>query len=405
MFFLASLAARNLTRNFRRTVITSVAVVFGVAVLIVLWGLVDGLDENVIRAASTTSTGDLLLRPEHYPTDGLTFPADKTEPVPAELATAIEGKGVATARVAYSGRVVHGADGVRGVVIGYDPATELKVFAHKEWQLQGEWPTPEKPGVVVGSRLAELITVKLGDELVIEARTKPGAINANTFVVRGIVQVNNSQLDTVAVWLPVAVADDLGALGGARSHVALLLDHPDRDGPGIAAALEKVGWKAATPRDEVADMLAMNNIRRRAIAVMVFMVMLIAGTGIANTVVMAAFERVREIGTLLSLGMRKSHVAALFLMEGAAMGVAAGVLGAVLGGIVTTYFNVHGIDLSNVLKSAGSGFTFSSMLYTKFAWRTEIVAFSIGVAIAVISSVYPAWIAANLNPADAVRAD
>ena len=117
MFFLAGLAARNLTRNLRRTVITSVAVVFGVAVMILGFGVVDGLDENVIRAASTTTTGDLLLRPAHYPTDGLTWPAEEAQLVPAELSTAIAAHGVATGRVVFSGRAVHGAEGVADVDI------------------------------------------------------------------------------------------------------------------------------------------------------------------------------------------------------------------------------------------------------------------------------------------------
>ena len=74
MSLLVPLAFRNLFRNVRRTVITSVAVVFGVALQILGWGLADGLDENYLRAGRTTATGDVVLRPDGYPIDGIDFP-------------------------------------------------------------------------------------------------------------------------------------------------------------------------------------------------------------------------------------------------------------------------------------------------------------------------------------------
>lgn len=405
MVSLAGLAARNLTRNLRRTFITSIAVVFGVAVMILGFGVVNGLDENVIRTARTTTTGDLLLRPKDYPTDGLTWPAEEAQTVPPEVLQAIDGHGVATARVVFSGRVVHGADGVRALIVGYDPATETKVFDHAAWKVEGAWPTDTEPGAAIGERLAEILGVKLGDDLVVEARTRAGALNAMTYRVTALLSTSNTQLDAFSVWLPTPAADDLGRLEGTRSHVAVKLDHPNADAAAVAAAAEGAGWTATSDRESVTDMLQANDIRRRALTVLVIMIMLIAAAGIANTVIMAAFERVREVGTLLSLGMRKLDVAALFLYEGAAMGTFAGLAGAALGAALVLHWNTHGIDLSGVLKQTGGNFTMSAVLFTAFSWPSVVASFACGVVIAVLASVYPAWTAANLNPADAVRAD
>ncbi|HNC94883.1 MAG TPA: hypothetical protein PKW90_02100, partial [Myxococcota bacterium] len=82
MWFLLRLSFRNVLRNPGRTAITSVAVVAGVALMILGWGLVDGVDENVLRASSQTMTGDVLLRPVDYPTDGTSFPLDKAKAIP-----------------------------------------------------------------------------------------------------------------------------------------------------------------------------------------------------------------------------------------------------------------------------------------------------------------------------------
>ncbi|MEL6348311.1 MAG: hypothetical protein AAFV53_34695, partial [Myxococcota bacterium] len=79
------LAARNLSRNLRRTAITAAAVVISVALLIVGFGLVDGLDENVIRAQQDAVSSHVLLRPVAYPDNGLSFPIDRAAVIPPPL--------------------------------------------------------------------------------------------------------------------------------------------------------------------------------------------------------------------------------------------------------------------------------------------------------------------------------
>lgn len=397
MSFLFSLAVRNLGRNLRRTIITSTAVVFGVAIMIIGWGLVDGLDENVLRAARGTTTGDLLLRPADYPTDGLTWPVDESLPPPT-----LSVEGDVTARALFSGRIVHGADAMRGIVVAYDPATEEAVFPREGFALEGAWPSAEKPGVVLGHRLGELLGVKPGDEVMVEARTRAGAINALSYPVTGLVRVNSGQFDAAGLWMPMPAAEELAVLEGARTHVAVRL----RSGSPEAAkaALAAPGWTAVTLREDCADLIALNSVRRKALTVLVGMIMLIAATGIANTVIMAAFERVREIGTLLSLGMRKADVRMLFLMEGAAMGLGAGLVGALLGSVAVRYWEANGIDIGGAVNAIG-GFGMSSFLYTRFSLLNTVLSFVLGLGIAVVASIWPARLAANLNPADAVRAD
>ena len=152
-------------------------------------------------------------------------------------------------------------------------------------------------------------------------------------------------------------------------------------------------------------MLALNTIRRRALIVLVFVIMAIAGTGIANTVVMAAYERIREVGTVMALGMPKREIRALFLLEGAVMGLTAGLLGAILGGAAVLYFQESGITLGESAISASGSMPISAYIYTHFRWAPVFGSLFFGVGIAVAASLQPANYAANLVPADAVRAE
>lgn len=398
--FLVQLAFRNLFRNFRRTVITALAVVFGVAVQIFGWGLVDGLDENFIRASAWTTTGDIVLRPVDYPVDGLTWPIEEAQPMPAGLAGSFEGD--VAGRTLFQARLVKGAEASRVLGLAYDAETDPTVFPREHWVLDGAWPKPGALEVVVGDALARLLQVKLGDMVIVEARTFEGSLNALSYQVTGIVHTDNAQLDNLGLWIERQAGADLLLFGDRYTHISLRVDgDPDV----VKGSLVAPGWVGATVREEVADLLAVNTIRRAAIMLLVFVVMLIAGLGIANTVIMAAYERVREIGTLLAMGMRQRDVAAMFLIEGAVMGLTAGVVGALMGSAGVMYLEDHGILLGSQAAQATRSIAMSSLIYTKFRIGPVLFALGYSAVVAVLASIFPARFAAGLNPADAVRAD
>jgi putative ABC transport system permease protein len=196
------------------------------------------------------------------------------------------------------------------------------------------------------------------------------------------------------------------------SHLAIRL--PDRDdSPRFAKELETRFAGAAsvkTWREETQDLIDLQQIRQTAMDLLALAIMAIAATGIANTVLMAAHERVREIGTLRAMGLDRRGVVGLFVLEGLVMGSVGGLLGALLGGGFNYKLSVDGIDLSSFVEAAGSGGIYdsipmSSMLYTESSLAVAAGAALVGLLVAVLSSVYPAVIAARLAPAEAMRAE
>ena len=399
------LAIRNLARNGRRTAITSAAVVAGVSVLIMGFGLVDGLDENVIRAQEDAVGAHLLLRPEGYPADGFSYPIEQSLPPSAELIAALEGDSRVVAwapRLWFTGRLVAGADSVRVKGIGYDPVADAAVVPRDGWELVGAWPaTPEE--VVLGSGLAGLLQVAPGAVVTLETRTRPGALNALTYTVSGVVSAHSPAVDAFGVWMPLTTAEPLLLAEGARTHLALRLRRRSQ-ADAVRGALAGRGWVGQTSLEEVADLLALNAFRRQALYLVVLILMLIAGTGIANTVIMATYERVREIGTLRAMGLSRPGIQALFLIEGAVMGLFAGLLGAAVGAAVVGWFSLRGIDLSGVVNSLGE-VSMSTILYMHFSWGAVLFAVAFGCGVSLLASIWPALHASRMNPADAVRAD
>jgi ABC-type lipoprotein release transport system permease subunit len=293
-----------------------------------------------------------------------------------------------TRRTLFTPTLTYKIDSVRVRAIAYDPDRDEAVFPRETWRVQGVVPTTADEGVLLSKGVAGLLD--LDDDAVdvlIEVRTTKGAINAERVPIAGRFTTGNPIIDKVAILVPDDLADRLIRNGDSASHlVARLADRRE------ALAAE--------------DMLALQEIRRSALNILAAALLAMAATGIANTVLMAAYERIREIGTLRAMGLTKRGVLALFISEGAFMGMVGAIIGAILGGALVYNYSVNGIDMSSALENASTGnIPIAAMLYLEFSWPVVAVAMCFGVSVAIMASIYPAYTASNLRPAEAVRAD
>ncbi|GMV38291.1 MAG: hypothetical protein AMXMBFR64_00070 [Myxococcales bacterium] len=405
------LALRNVLRQRGRTALSMVSIVFGVAVLILGRGFIGGTKENIVRAQIDTASGHVLAVPADYPTTGGRFPLDGLLTLDGDTAAWLDAHTEAwTTRTVFAARVVHGRDAVRVRAIGFG-AGDAAVFPRDGWRLSGAVPVAVEHGVLLSVGVARLFDAAPGARLIFEVRTRDGAINALELPVAGVVRAGNPAFDRLGVMMPDALVQDLVQTRGAFSHLAVRLASRD-DADAVAAALRTrmAGARVTTWREESRDLLDLQDLRQTMLDIIALALMAIAATGIANTVLMAAYERVREIGTLRAMGLTRGGVVALFVTEGAVMGTAGASLGACLGGTVVHHYSVHGMDLSAMMETAGStgvyeNIPFSVMLYMEWSGTAVVVAALAGLLVALLASVYPALIASRMTPAEAVRAE
>jgi ABC-type lipoprotein release transport system permease subunit len=202
---------------------------------------------------------------------------------------------------------------------------------------------------------------------------------------------------------------DLAQTGEGVSHVSLRLANAD-DSDRIAKELgDRLGASAnvVTGAAEAAPIVKVNELRQKMLNLVAFAMFAMAATGIANTVLMAAYERTREIGTLRALGLDRSGVVGMFALEGIGMGIIGALLGGAAGGYLTRRWAESGIDLTAMLENRKGleNMPLSATLYVQFSIPTILAAMAAGVLVALLASLYPAWIASRLQPADAVRAE
>jgi putative ABC transport system permease protein len=404
--FTMMLAIRNLARNLRRTLLSMGAVIAGVFVIILGQGFIGGVEENIIVAQVDSLSGHVLVRPADYPTEGLSHPVDELWS-PAELAPWLDGQEADWApRLMFAPRLVKGADAMRVRAVGYDVKRDPVVFPRELWKIRGTDPTSGADGILVSVGVAKVLEIEPGDRVVFETRTADGAINALEAPVAGVYAAGNSVLDRVGVFVPMDFAEQLVRPNGEVSHLAVRLPRRDLAVEFAEQVRQRAPADSATYTwiDETADMIALQQIRRKALNLLVLVLMGMSATGIANTVLMAAYERIREIGTLRAMGMNRAEVVRLFVVEGGLMGLVGALAGAAAGGGLVAYWAKNPIDISSTLEQSGN-LAVSALLYTQFQPTTMFGAIAFGVIVAILASIWPALVASRMPPAEAVRAD
>jgi ABC-type antimicrobial peptide transport system permease subunit len=136
------------------------------------------------------------------------------------------------------------------------------------------------------------------------------------------------------------------------------------------------------------------------------LVVLIASIGILNLMLMAVYERTREMGVLAALGMKGRQITALFLLEGTFIGLFAAVIGAILGGLLVAAVAQSGIPIGDLTQSAGSAEVYALMgdrMYPAMSMSTTISYVILVTIISAIAAFFPAWQASRKEPAEALH--
>jgi ABC-type antimicrobial peptide transport system permease subunit len=131
--------------------------------------------------------------------------------------------------------------------------------------------------------------------------------------------------------------------------------------------------------------------------------MLIVAVIIANTLLMAVFERIREIGILAALGMKGRQIMLMFLFEALMLGLSGVALGIVIGSGGVAYLARVGIPLGAAASAAGSNFALGSTMYAVFAPVTFMWLAIWTLIFVLVASLYPARFAARQEPVDALH--
>jgi putative ABC transport system permease protein len=404
MSSLSSLAARNVARNRRRSLVTLAAVLLGVTAVLVLRGFIDGFIRLMVDDIVQGKTGALQVHTAGYMDSSDALLLEPSIPYDEALLSrirAVPGVTGVTGRIQFSGLVSNGVSQTMFVGRALDPVTEKQAVPRAGFDvLPGGRALAEgdHAHAILGNELAQSFG---GVERVTLASSSPkGRANSLDVSVEGLSVSSLPFENKRVVAVPLKLAQELLGMEGRVTELAVAVDDL-RNLERIAAELRReLGpeyevhtWQELQPF--VRDIISRQRFVMGLISLILFVIII---TGIINTMLMSVFERVREIGTMLAVGMRRRQVLAMFLVEATLLGVLGGVGGVLLGSTIVRAMAARGIPMSAMLSNGSS-----SVLRPELSPSFILLTLGVAVVGALVASAWPAWRASRLDPVEALR--
>lgn len=400
-----TIAYRDLMRNRRRSFLTLLAVALGLAMLMTFNGLIAGTWDEVIQNSIRLKTGHLQLRAPSYDEKKVSLQWQDLLNNPDGLAAGIQrmSEVKAATPVLWVSTILSTADESLGLqVFGIDPASSF-YNPIRESLVAGEFlSADDRNGILIGQPLANSLGVGVGHRVNLALVNADGNADEDIFTVRGLFSTGILSYDESAVFMPLSKAQALARTGERASAIVVLLNR-QADTDRVAAAIQGEGVRILTWRDSNQLVLQTVDTAKGFYVILDGIVMLIVAVIIANTLLMAVFERIREIGILAALGMKGRQIMLMFLFEALILGLSGVALGIVIGSAGVAYLSQVGIPLGAAASAAGSNFALGSAMYAAFAPVTFMWLSVWTLIFVLLASLYPARFAARQEPVDALR--
>lgn len=397
--FIVSLAWKNLMRYKRRTLITALAIAAGISMYILVDSMLKGAELESELNLQYYETGSGVITTEKYWEERVRVPTAEYMPDADKLLAELKQAGIAAApRIVAQAELVvyedpYPVDGsLRGLLTALDPAMDKEVFRLEGSIVKGKFLRAGNSEAVLGSWIANKLKADVGYPLTIVTRTTEGFMQTLDVTVVGIIDSPDPVINRTGVYLPIDYAREMLSMPGGANQ--LFVD----TGLGRNKASEDKIAKVLSAREGLVynsweklaeDFLAVAGAKQKGTGLILFLIFITAAVGISNTMLMAVYERIRELGMLRAIGMNDKDIRNLFLVEAACIGLIGAAFGAALGLVFDFFLIRYGIDFTSMLKDMDIGYRVAGSFRGIWNLKTVASSFFIGAIIAVIVSIFP----------------
>jgi ABC-type lipoprotein release transport system permease subunit len=408
MFKLFKMAWRNIWRNWRRTAIALVAIVIGLTLMVFADGLYGNVDQAAYGNAVRLFGGHLQVHAPGFRAKANRLPLLPVADADQVVQTAMAHPEVLLAykRINTGGMVNERGETYPVTITGIQPSVEQPISLIAENIVAGRFLQDEDEDTILISRaLADDLGVGAGDRLALAGKRRDETMRQRTMTVAGIFNLGMGEAEKGLVFITLDEAGSLFNLRDQATEVTITLHAIGTEDQVIS------DLQANLPEHEVDSWLTLNPGLTETLAFAQTMVnifglilILIACIGILNLMLMAVFERTREMGVLAALGLKGRQVMGIFLLEGTLIGLVGAVVGCTLGWVLMLVYNASGGWDMTLYSDIGE--LYALMGNSLFADIDPLSILRQGITVAVmaaLASVIPAWQASRKEPADSLH--
>ncbi|PKO80310.1 MAG: ABC transporter permease [Betaproteobacteria bacterium HGW-Betaproteobacteria-13] len=397
-----TLAARNLLRQRRRALLALATICGGVVAFLLAGGFIHWIFQDMRESTIHSQLGHIQITRPGFFEKGLGDPYAYLLPSDTSVVQEAIGASISTVspRLTFSGLLSKGEATVSFLGEGIDPDKEASIARAITVIAGRDMVGADPASVMLGEGLAATLGASPGDQVVLLATTASGGVNAVELTVAGIFATITKAYDDSVLRAPIDVARKLMRVEGATSWV-VLLDKTESTDSIVSELREKLPSAdfEVIPWSALADFYNKTvELFSKQIGVVRLLIALIVILSISNTLSMSVIERTGEIGTSMAIGVRRTGILGLFIVEGALLGIAGGIIGVALGYLLGAVISSLGIPMPpppGMMRGYIAGISISPALM--------LDAFLLAFVTTLIASIFPAWKASRMNIVDALR--
>ena len=397
------LAWRNLWRNHRRTIIMLGAIGVGVWAMIFMTALTRGMVDQMITDSIGVLPGHVQMHHPDYKDDPSI--ANRISISDADLKDKFDDAGFeAWASRVRVPAVITSERESRGVtLLGVDPAVEREISFFDYEEVEGRFLNDATDkGIVIGAELADTLETEIGKRVVLMSQDPDNEIADRGFRIAGLYSANTKAVEEAYAFIGKTTAQKMLRIGDATTEVVFLGDEYRNVEPIYDAVTSAVDDSVSVRRWYEIDTYlgTMMNVMDGFVLIWVVVIFMALSFGLVNTLVMAVFERVREIGLMLALGMKPASILGQIIIESMLLMT----LGLAVGNFLawaTVIPLESGIDVS-IVSEGMEMWGASSVLYPKLYASDMILASVVVLILGFLASLSPAWRASRYEPVEAI---
>ncbi len=380
-----------------------IGIALGVAILIIVMAVMNGFRQELLTRI-IGMRGHILVHGIEAPIANYQPVIDLVRKVPGVESAfpVLERQAIMTFRGQARGVSIHAMDlselRERSIITDNIKAGTLDDF-------QGD-------GLLIGSRLAEFMHLKVGDRIVMI--TPEGNVTAfgtvprqKSFIIKGVFQVGMHDYDKNVVFMPLATAQNLFKLTDQISHIEIFSTHIE-----LAPQLAYVVQQTLGNHVQVLDwqhgdsqIFHAVQVERNVMFLILTLIILIASFNIISSLIMLVKDKTKDIAILRTMGASRGSMMRVFFLTGATIGAVGTLMGVILG----LSFSLNIESIRQFLQGLSGTELFSEEIYfltqlpAKVDWWEVCAVVGMSLLLSFFATLYPAWRAARLDPVEALR--